>query len=366
MAPRRTVTRHASRRHWLLACVPLLLSLALAACTGASLSTPPTPQPTEPFTIYGWAGYMPQSVLDEFAAAEGVPVDYQAFDSYDQASEGARAGGYDLVVMGTSHLPQLIEAGALAPIDYRNVPNFRFVSPNFRDLAYDPGNTYSVLFQWGSTGLLVRSDLVGRPITGWNDLWDPALRGKVAVWPIQRTLIGIALKSLGYSVNSEDPAELEQALQRLITLKANAALFDNTMASSAEFLISGEYALTYGWPLDIRFASEQGVAVEYVLPKEGLILWGDNLVIPARSQQRERAERFINFILSPEVSARITNELLVATPNEAARPLIAPDVLNDPLIFPPNELLQNAEIELPLSPEGERRHDAIWQRFLDS
>jgi spermidine/putrescine transport system substrate-binding protein len=349
---------------WLIAALNLL-----AACSSPAASpTPaPTPQLAKKLILYNWPGYMPQSVLDAFTAESGVKVIYEAYETPEQAVDNMRAGQvYDVVVMGNELIPTLVADGLLAEIDYRNVPNFKNVSANFRDLAYDPDNRHSVPFNWGTTGLLVRSDLVAKPVTRWADLWDERYAGKIAVWPIESELIPIALKSLGYSANSENPAELETALQRLLELKRNVVFWDLDAPSIVPPLASGEAVMADGWAYDALTGREENEAIVYVLPEEGTILWGDNFVIPANSPNKRTAELFLNFLLRAEIGAQIANELYYANANEAARALIDPSVLNDPLVFPPEDALHNAEILLPLSPEGQALHDDIWARFMSA
>ena len=353
-------------RRLLSAMVVTLVASLLAGCGASTPSPTPTPPPlASELDFYDWAGYMPQSVLDAFTAEYGVKVNYVVYESQEDAEANMRAGKvYDVVVMGIDFIPRLVADGLLAEIDRRNVPNLKNISANFRDLTYDPGNKYSVLYEWSTTGLVYRTDLIKEPITRWTDLWNPRYAGKVGVWAIPRSMIGIALKSLGYSINSENPAELEAALKRLIQLKSNAFFLDLNLATSAPVLESGQAALVYGWPYDIMEARKGNAPISYVLPEEGTLLWGDNLVIPANSPNKYTAELFVNFILRPDISAKIVNEIVTATANEAARPFIDPQILNDPVIFPPDDALKNAEIILPLSPAGQKLYDDIWERFM--
>ncbi len=150
-------------------------------------------------TITGWFGYMPQELLDAFSAEMGVAVEYIGYDTTEAAIAALEQGaGYDLMIVSYQFIPDLISSGAIVPINYANIPNTRNLSVNFRDLAFDPGNRYSVVYQWGTTGLLIRTDLLDRPIMRWSDLWDPALDGKILLWPIPRDTVNVLLKSLGF------------------------------------------------------------------------------------------------------------------------------------------------------------------------
>lgn len=347
----------------------LILSLVLwtfVGCTGDATSRPADiPEYADTLIYYSWVGDNVVSIFDDFAAEYGVEVIYTTYESQEEAIENIRSGAvYDVVVLENQYVPEMIADGLLAEIDYRNVPNFKNVSANFRDLAYDPNNAHTIPYSWGTTGLLVRTDLVEDPVTSWADMWNPHYAGKVIGWRLPRYTIGSALLSLGYSVNSEDRAELEEALARLIELDKNAVLLDGEVETVAPFLVDGDAVMALGWVYDYWLAQEENVEIEYVLPKEGAILWGDNLAIPANSAKRETSELFLNFVLRPEISAQMINANYYPMPNDAATPFIDPEILNDPTIYPSNQDMQNAELLLPVSDEGKKLYDEIWQRFL--
>ncbi|MBC7251532.1 MAG: spermidine/putrescine ABC transporter substrate-binding protein [Anaerolineae bacterium] len=356
------------KRKILLLIVLTALGACLIACRAQPVISPiPTAPPlAEELIFYDWAEDMPQSVLDAFTEEYGVQVAYVTYESQEEAMDNIKAGEvYDVVVMDNDAVPLLLADNLLAEIDYRNVPNFDNISLNFRDLAYDPGNKHSVPFNWGTTGLVVRSDLVEKLPTHWSSLWDPCYAGKIALREgVPYDFIGLTLKSLGFSINSEDPGELEVALKRMLQLKESAIFVGSYAEDAVPVLLSGEAVILVGWAEDVLLAREYSDDIVYILPEEGTLLWGDNFVIPANSPRKYTAEVFLNFLLRPEISAQITNENYYATPNEAARPFIEPDILNDPVVFPSNDALANAEVFLPRSVEGAKLWDEIWERFM--
>jgi len=355
-------------RAWILRqllCGALILGFLTACGDAEPPAQPASPPLARELIFYDWADDLPQSVIDAFTAEYGVRISYQTYETTEEALQNLRAGKvYDVAVIDNPFVPELAEEGLIAEIDHRNMPNFKNISPNFRELVFDPGNRYSVTYNWGLTGLIVRGDLVAQPITRWADLWDPRFAGRVLVWEMPRSLIGIALRSLGFSVNSENPAELEVALERLLALRAHARGSGYVPEVGEQALASGEVALMYGWAGDVLRARARHLDIRYVLPAEGSMQWGDNFVIPAASPRKYTAELFINFLLRPEISARIVNEQHYATANEAAYPFIKPEILNDPVIFPPLEEMRRAEVYLPLSPAGRALHQRIWERYL--
>lgn len=350
-----------------------LAAILISACGGATPTVVPTPTPAyaKEITLYDWTNDMPESIFEDFKAEYGIHVNYKSYEAQEDAIESMKAGDvYDIVVLDTQFIPSLISSGMLRPINYQNVLNFKYVSANFRDLVYDPGNRYSIPYNWGTTGLVVRSDLANGPVKRWEDLWKQESAGKVLIWRgVERQMMGMALKSLGYSVNSENPEELEEALARLLELKPNCIFAedsDETLESSSPILLRAEAVIAVGWSNDVLEARPENPNVTYVLPEEGALLWGDNFVIPANSPNQSTAELFLNYLLRPEVSAQLTNYNNYPTANEKARELVDPALLNDPVVYPKNTDLKNTEIILPLSPEGQKLHDEIWDRFLNA
>ncbi|HEY0737918.1 MAG TPA: spermidine/putrescine ABC transporter substrate-binding protein [Herpetosiphonaceae bacterium] len=353
-------------------CRRLLLMIAalsvLVAC--GNLSTPastdaPAPAHAQELVFYNWAADMPQSVLDAFTKEYGVKIKYETYNDMEEMSRNVLAGkSYDVVVVANEHVPALVAEQRLAPIDFRNIPNFKNISANFRDLAYDQRNKHTVPYHWGTEALVVRDDLTGGQVTKWADLWDPRYAGKIGTRALSRDLVGIALLSLGYDFNSEQPEELEAAAQRLIELKPSLVFVDVSADSVVPKLLSGEIQILIGWAEDALDAQAQSQSISHVLPEEGAILWGDNFAIPAASPNKATAELFINFLLRPEISAQIVNEKLYATPNEAAMSFVQASLRDNTVIFPPNDRIKNAHLMLALSPDGEKLYDAVWQRFM--
>lgn len=345
-----------------------LLSAFMAACAAkpTPLPTATAPSLAKELVFYDWEEDMPQSVLDAFTEEYGVAIKYLVYESQEEAIEQVKSGQvYDVVVMESRFVPALIRENLLAEFDQWNLPNTKNLSPNFRELAYDPGNHYSIPYNWGTTGLVVRTDLTSKPVTHWSDIWDPQYAGRAGLWLGQRReVISLTLKSLGYSANSENPDELEAALERLLALKPHIVTLEEfDLANSSDVLASGQAVLSMGYAADVLYGSEENPNIEYILPEDGALIWNDTLTIPANSRNQYTAELFLNFLLRPEIGAQITNENLYAAPNEAAYPFIEPDILNNPVIFPTDEDLLNAELVLPLTVDGQKLYDEIWERF---
>ena len=342
--------------------IGIALVMLLSACSALGATEEPVK------LIYrDWEGAMPETILSVFTAKYGIEVEYLYYDSQEEAISDMQAGEvYDVVVLENQLIPGMVAGGMLAEINYQNVPNFKNISANFRDLIYDPGNRHSVPYSWGTTGLAVATDAVTSPVTGWADIWESDNEGAFVGWSLERYMIGMALKSLGYSLNSEEPQELEEALERLLELKPRLILVDWEPAVAAHYIINNEAIYGLGQADDVVAGEENEVAIEYILPREGAILWGDNWTIPANSPHKEEAELLINFFLQPDIAAEIINQTYYWLPNDAALPLVEPELRENTAIFPSTEAIRNAEIMLPLSSEGEDLYTDIWDRFLSA
>lgn len=356
--------RHSS----LLILVALLLLLGSTAACTAQPPPQPKPPPQPELTLYNWAEYMPQAVLDQFEAETGLHVNYVTYESQDEAAAAIRAGGvaFDVAVVAYDWAPGLYEAGLLAKIDRNNVPNFKNIGPQFRNLFYDPENTYTVPYLWGTTGLLVRTDLVAEPVTHWADLWERQWPGKILARPIVSELFGAALLAQGDSLNSEDPAELAAALARLQQIKPALLFAPVETGDALRPLLEGEAVVMIGWNGDALAAQEENGDITYVMPAEGAIAWVDNFVISAHSRNQDGAEAFINFVLRPDVSAAISEAYSYPSANDAANQYVDAALLANPLIFPAAQDLGRLTFYLPHSLETTELYKQLWQQFQEA
>ena len=343
------------------------LGFLLGACT-TPLAPPGSPASaaSRQLVFYSWAEYMPQSVLDEFEASTGIHVNYITYASQDEASAAIRSSSvpFDVAIVAYDWVPSLVEAGLLAKLDGANLPNFKNISPLFRNLFYDPQNSYTTPYLWGTTGLLVRTDLVDKPVTRWADLWEQPLEGKILARPVPSELFGAALLAQGDALNAEDPAQLEAALTRLKMLKAKIDFVPVETDDALQPLLDGKAVVMIGWNGDALAARAENPAVAYVLPEEGAIAWVDNFVISARTTHQADAEAFINFVLRPEISARISEAYYYPSTNEAANQHVDASLRSDPLVFPAAKDTSHLTFYMPHSAEAEQLYEQLWQQFL--
>jgi spermidine/putrescine transport system substrate-binding protein len=339
----------------------LVLTALLVACGGGDKAG--EQELTEELHIYNWSEYIDPEIYADFEEEFGVKVIEDTFSSNEDLLAKLQAGatGYDLIVPSDYMVAIMIELDLLAELNYDNIPNFGNISDIFRDPPYDPGNKYSVPYQWGTTGIGYDLDVFEEAPDSWGYLFDPEMAapyaGQMSMLNDSRETIGAALKYLGYSINSTDEQELEEAKQLLIQQKAWVSTYDSD--GFEDLLAAGETVIAHGWSGDFFAAAEEAEQVWYVIPSEGGVIWTDNLAIPKSAPSQYTAEAFINYLLRPEVGAKITNYTWYGSPNKASEEFIDPEILEEPAIYPPEEVMDKLEFIRDVG-EATTLYDRIW------
>ncbi|MBN1265771.1 MAG: spermidine/putrescine ABC transporter substrate-binding protein [Anaerolineales bacterium] len=316
--------------------------------------------------FFDWEDDIPESVFHAFEDETGIKVEYLPFSSMEMARDAILANDqFDLVVFESDFISELNQAGVLSELDHSLLSNISYLSPDFRDLDYDPGNHYSVPFQWGSTGLIIRSDLVEFIPQNWLDLWRDDLGCVIGVREgAPYDFIGIVLKSLGYSANSEDRDELLVAFERIMMLEDRIRLVDYSSERAVEPLLSGEINTLIGWSEDYWLAKENSEDIEFVIGIEGALLRVDNYVIPSSCEHRQEAHMLLNFLMRPDIAAEISNWNYYASANLAAEEFIEEKILQSHIVYPSPEDMRDAEVFLPRSDDSDQLVLLIWEEFL--
>jgi spermidine/putrescine-binding protein len=321
-----------------------------------------TPPLAKALHLFIWEEYLGPEVRADFEREFGVKIIEENYASNEDllAKLQAGAGGYDVIVPTDYMVSLMIKGNLLAALDLAKLPNLRHIGARFKNLEFDPTNQYSVPYLWGTTGIGYHAREVSPPATSWADLFEPArlekYRGRISMLNDKREVIGAALLYLGYSPNTTDATQLEAAKQVLLQQKAYLAKYDSEAFEDS--LAAGEMLLVQGWSGEITAARETNPEIAYVIPREGSLIFLDNLAIPKSSKNQDTAEVFINYLLRPDVAARITNYVLYASPNEAAAPLIRPDLLAGPAYALPEDVPLHWLRDL--GAEADDLYDKIW------
>jgi spermidine/putrescine transport system substrate-binding protein len=294
---------------------------------------------TKTLRIFIWEEYIDPEVYRLFEREFGARVVEDNYGGNDDMRAKLQAGGvgYDLAVPSDYMVVLLRREDLLLPLDLSHIPNLTHLAARFRDPAYDPGHRYSVPYQWGVTGIAYNKSQVIPPPTSWANLFDPAWVGpyanRISMLNDMREVIGAALVAAGHPHATADPRHLAQAQALLQRQKPFLAKYDSE--SFEDSLASGETVLAQGWSGEIAMAQSQNPDIAFVIPGEGTFVFVDNWVVPKGARQKALAEEFINFVLRPEISAKIVNHARYASVNEAAKPFIKPEILSGPSYYWP-------------------------------
>ena len=300
-------------------------------------------------TVSNWDAYTPEGMIPKFEKATGTKVKLAKHTTNEDIMgklEAANGSGYDIVFVSGQFAEALTKRGWAAEIDHSKIPNLKNLYPEANELPYDPGNRYSVPYTWGTTGICYRSDLVPEAPTSWDDLLEPAPEneGKVTMLATDRWLMLPALKSLGYSANTTDEAELEEARDVLMDQKDKLLAYDDTTFYSK--LVSGEANLVEAWDGWCNYGIAEDDRIKFVVPEEGSDLWADTMVVLESSENKDEAYEFINWVLRPENGKGIVDLLTYNTPNQVAMEQLDPKLKKQypNLGIPPAELLEQENL----------------------
>jgi spermidine/putrescine-binding protein len=316
---------------------------AAAACTAGEVDGD--------LSLYNWSDYMEPSLITDFEDQYDVSVIETFFDSNETMLAQVEAGGavYDLAVPSDYMVSIMAENDLLVPLNKDALTNLGNLDPKFTGLPFDPNGEYSVPYQWGTTGLGFSYDVVdsAEDLT-WGLIFDPELSaplaGRISMLNDERETLGAALKYLGYSVNTTDETEVNEAADLLASARDRIATFDSDAFD--DLLVSGEVDLAHGYSGDFFVAFDENDAWDdygYGIPIEGGVAWVDNMAIPVTAEHPCTALTFINFLLDAENGAALTNYIYYASPNQAAEAYIDPEILEDPAIYPPPEVEDRLE-----------------------
>jgi spermidine/putrescine-binding protein len=321
-----TTRNHPTR----LACLALALALLAAACGGDDDAGGEAVE-CEAGTVdgdldlYNWSEYIDPELISGFESEFGVDVVESFYESNEAMLAQIQSGvTYDVVVPSDYMVGIMITEGILTPLDHDAIPNIENLAEDFSSPPYDPELGYSVAYQYGTTGLGVNTALTGADFPrSWALLFDPEVTSQfpvgVSALNDPRETIGAALKYLGYSLNSTDTGELQEATELISAARENIATFDSDQYD--ESLVNGEVAVAHGYSGNMIVAmgeAENPDDFEYVIPEEGATLWIDNLAIPAGAESPCTAHAFLNYLLDAENGAALTNWNYYGSPNAAA------------------------------------------------
>lgn len=316
--------------------------------------------------LYNWGDYIDPELIQKFQDETGIQIVYNTFDSNEAAYNKVKQGGTSIDVMVPSDytISKMTKENMLLPIDKSKITNFEQLDPTFLKKSFDPDNMYSIPYVWGTVGILYNKSKVETPPTSFKDLWDTRYKNNVLLVDGAREIIGMALNSEGYSLNSRDLKELNQASAKLKLLAPNikAVVGDEIKTLMA----NNEAALAVIWSGEAAAAMENNDQLDYVIPSEGTNLWFDNMVIPKGAKHVEEAHQFIDFMLKPENAAQNAEYIGYATPVKEAMNIIqsnSEDGVLDERFYPSAEVIQKLEVYNDLGNETIILYNDLFLKF---
>lgn len=329
--------------------------------------------------VYNWSDYIDEALLGKFEAETGIKLIYDVFDSNEVLETKLLAGstGYDVVVPSGAFLSRQIQAGVFQKLDKSKLPNIVNVWDDIakRVAIYDPGNEYSVNYMWGTTGIGYNINKVKEvlgddaPTDSLALVFDPKNMEKLAACGVHfldapTEMIPAALKYIGEDPDSKDPAVLEKARPVLEAVRPFVRKFHSSEYINA--LANGEICVAFGWSGDVLMArdraaeADNGVEINYSIPKEGALMWFDMMAIPTDAPNPDGAHKFINFMLDAHNAADASNYVYYANGNKASQEFLVEDVIGDPAIYPPEEAVNNLYITTAYDQKVQKVVTRMW------
>jgi putrescine transport system substrate-binding protein len=331
--------------------------------------------------LYIWSDYLAANTLSDFEKQTGIKVHVSYFDTNETLETKLLAGssGFDVVVPTASYFERQIKAGVYLTLDKSKLPNLKNMDPQLmaKVAMHDPGNAHGIIYTWGTNGIgynetMVKALMPDAPLDSWRLVFDPAVASKVAKCGISvldspAEMMRAVYSYLGKDPNSQSPDDL--ALAEAVLAKIRPYIRNINSSEYIEALANGDLCIAVGYNGDVMQARDRareankGVEIKYMVPKEGSILWFDMLAIPKDAPDPESAYAYLNYIMTPQVIADISNFKRYANANAASQPLVMASVRDDPGIYPPPEVRQRLPVQLMDSADQTRAITRVWQKF---
>lgn len=336
----------------------VLLSAVLVVCLFAGCGGGPSGANGQ-VNVYNWGECVDLDLLKQFEKDTGIKVNYNTYESNEQMYSVIRQGGvnYDVVIPSDYMISRMIEEDMLEPINFDNIPNFELVDDSLKNPQYDPDNAYSVPYMWGTVGIIYDPNKVGE-VTGWDALFDEANAGQVLMFDNSRDAMGIALMELGYSLNTTDMDELNEAFELLQRQKS--ILQGYVMDQIFDKLESGEAAIGPYYAGDYLIMLENNPDLEFCVPEGGTNVFVDAMCILKGAQNKENAEIFINYMSGTDASAKNAAVIGYTSPNVEVRDLLDLDEEAMAIMYPSDEMLSKCEAYVNLPKDVLDFYDSMW------
>ena len=319
--------------------------------------------------VYNWGEYIANGddgcmdVIAEFEKRTGIKVNYTEFASNEEmyAKISSGAADYDVIIPSEYMIEKMISEDMLEKINFDNVPNYQYIDEKYRNLACDPANEYCVPYTWGTVGIFYNKTMVDEADVAnksWDLLWNEKYAGEILMFNNQRDAFGIALAYLGYSLNSTNPSEWQEAYELLKEQRPLVQAY--VMDQIYDKMASGEAAIGPYYAGDARILMEENEDIGFYVPNEGTNFFVDAMCIVKGTEHKAEAEAFINFMTDPEVSLENIEYICYSTPNSETFKMLDPEIAGNPNYYPSQEVLDNSEMYIDLPEDIYELMNSLW------
>ncbi|MCH5287897.1 MAG: spermidine/putrescine ABC transporter substrate-binding protein [Christensenellaceae bacterium] len=336
----------------------MVFALLLPVCASAD----------EVVNVFNWEDYIDESVLKMFEEETGIHVNYMNFTTNEDmiVQIEAHPGEFDLCFPSDYIIERMIAKGMAAEINFDNIPNFDQVLPHLLNPDYDPTNQYSVPYMWGTVGILYNKTMIADPERSWHILWDEQYQNSVFMMDSIRDSIGVTLKYLGYSLNTREVPELMAAKNKLIEQKTSGVVKAYQVDETKDKMVAGEAPLALMWSGDAQYAIDLNDDLDYFVPQEGSNIWVDGMVIPAGAQNKENAEKLINFLCRPDIAQMNCDYIRYSSVNAGAIELMGEDYTSNYVMNPAQEVIDNCEFFHDIDDSFRAVYESLWMEVKNT
>ncbi|WP_105614190.1 ABC transporter substrate-binding protein [Vallitalea okinawensis] len=318
----------------------------------------------ESINVYNYGKYIDPGVLEIFEEETGIKVNYENYETNEEMYQKVKAGAsqYDVIFPSDYMVERMASEGLLLELDKDQLSNFENIMDDFLALPYDSTNTYSVPYFWGTLGILYNTTMVDETVDNWDILWNPEYDKNILMQSSMRDAFAVALKSLGYSLNTKDMTELEAAKQKLID--QSPLVYAYVVDQAQDMMIGNEAALAVIYSGEAYYAMDANPDLAYAIPEEGSNIWVDNMCIPSTTDNKEGAQLFINFMLRPDVAYSNANYVGYPTTNQVTYDDMIPEKMkNHPALYSTDAAHVDVEFLKDLG-DFNPIYDEMWTEIL--
>jgi spermidine/putrescine transport system substrate-binding protein len=318
--------------------IAAVLCILLAFTTGCST------EEKETLNVLNYDIYIDKDLLSEFEEANNVKIKYDTYSTPEEMYIKAKAGAsnYDLIISSEYMIERMINEGMVNKLNFDNIPNYKYIDEAFKNQPYDPNNEYAVPYFWGTLGILYNKETVDASSDSWEMLWDEKHDQRIIMMDSQRDAFASALKQLGYSLNTVNENELDEAKELL--LKQRPLVMAYITDGAPDIMINEEADMALVWSGEAVSAMAENENLDFVIPKEGSNIWIDAMFVPSTTKNQALAEKFIDYLCSTEATLRNIDEVWYSTVHTEAIEQVDEELLNNPAFNIPQEDIDKMEL----------------------